>query len=96
MSFRDVPRDIQTICDEIALNVRRGLAKLDGDDANLNISNITRQLSDVTIENMTSMDISKDPRSHYRMHEGKLRDIIFVKKYWQAICGNANLFKDKV
>lgn len=97
MSFRDDPRDIQTISDEIELNVRRGLDRLKRDTQREDSTmNITRQLSDLAIEEMTSIDFCKDIRSHYRTHEYRLRDVIYTKKCWDAICGNSHLFKDKV
>lgn len=96
MSFRGEPSDIQT---ELRLNVRRGLANLgnnNNEDKEDGIASIRRQLNDLTIENMTSIDIGDDFRAYYRTHERPTRDIILAKKWWKAICCNANLFKDKV
>lgn len=96
LSFRNAPRDITSVAEEISLNVRRGLAKLGCESGNEDISEPTDQLKDFTIENMTSIDICNDPRAHYRSHERKIRDIVYMKKCWKAICCNSNLFKDKV
>lgn len=95
MSFRGEPRDIQT---ELHLNVRRGLANLanNNKDEEDGIASIPRQLNDLTIEDMTSIDISNDLRAYFRTHERSMRDIILAKKWWKAICCNANLFKGKV
>lgn len=97
MSFRNEPRDLQSVSDEIRLNVRRGLARLKcGQNNDKSTVEMTRQLSDMTIENQTSIEICKDLRSHYRTHEWRLRDVIYTRKCWKAICCNAHLFKDKV
>lgn len=98
MSFRDMPRDMTSVAEEVSLNVRRGLAKLERENGNgnENTANLPDQPNDFTIEDMTSIDICNDSRAHYRSHEWKIRDIIYMKKCWKAICCNANLFKDKV
>lgn len=99
MSFRGYndPEDIEKVSENIDLNVHRGLARLKCEkQREESTTKITGQLSDVAIEEMTSIDISKDVRSHYRTHEWRMRDVIYTKKVWKAICGNAHLFKDKV
>lgn len=91
------PGDSQCVSDEIKLNVRRGLARLKSDKpGEAGTAQIASQLSDLAIDDLTSIDIAKDFRSHYRTHERRMRDIIYTKKLWKAICGNAHLFKDKV
>lgn len=97
LSFRGIPRDFKIIKEEIILDVHRGLDRLKNDEQNEDsTTKIARQLSDLAIEEMTSIDFSKDIRSNYRTHEDRLRDIVYTKKLWKAICGNAHLFKDKV
>lgn len=96
LSFRNAPRDITSVAEEISLNVRRGLAKLGCESGNEDISELSDQLTDFTIENMTSIDICNDTRAHHGSHERKIRDIVYMKKCWKAICCNSNLFKDKV
>lgn len=98
ISFRNEPRDMQSVREEIALNVRRGLAKLNSnsDTENDDTETISMQLNDLKVEEMTSKDIYKDLRAHYRSHEWQIRDVIFMKKCWTAICCNSHLFKDKV
>lgn len=97
LSFRGIPRDFKIIKKEIILDVHRGLARLKNDEQNEDsTTKIARQLSDLAIEEMTSIDFSKDIRSNYRTHEDQMRDIVYIKKMWKAICGNAHLFKDKV
>lgn len=98
ISFRNEPRDLQSIREEIALNVRRGLAQLNSnnDTDNADTETISMQLNELKIEEMTSKDFYKDLRAHYRSHEWRIRDVIYTKKCWQAICCNAHLFKDKV
>lgn len=99
MSFRGFsdPDDIQCVSEGIKLNVRRGLARLKSDkESEASPEPIASQLSDLAIDDLTSIDIAKDFRSHYRAHERRLRDTIYTKKVWKAICGNAHLFKDKV
>lgn len=98
MSFRGEPRDLQTATNEIRLNVRRGLAHLKCDKQNDDESAVemTRELNNLSIDNLTSIDISKDQRSDYRTFELQMRDAIYTRKCWKAICCNAHLFKDKV
>lgn len=99
MSFRGYsdPDDIQCVSEAIKLNVRRGLMRLKSDkQKKASTTLIASQLSDLAIDDLTSIDIAKDFRSHYRTHELRMRDIIYTKKVWKAICGNAHLFKDKV
>lgn len=97
MSFRGIPRNNKIIKQEIVLNVHRGLARLKNDDQNEDsATKIARQLGDLAIEEMTSIDYYKDIRSNYRTHEYQMHDIVYIKKVWKAICGNAHLFKDKV
>lgn len=96
ISFRYAPRRSQDSANQIKTNVRERLRKLSDDKENENVAAIRSRLNDMSIENMTSLEISDDIRSHYRTHEPQMRNIIFTKKCWKAICCNANLFKDKV
>lgn len=97
ISFRNDPRDMESIRQEIRLNMRRGLARLQCNSKTKNSNEpISASFSELAIEDLTSKDIYKDMRSHYRAHEWKMRDIIYMKKWWKAICGNSHLFKDKV
>lgn len=95
MSFRDQRR---SVFDEIKVNVRCGLARLksDNDIPEENTAKISRQLNDMAIEDKTSIDFYKDLRSHYQTHEWRLRNVVYMKKCWKAICCNSFLFKDKV
>lgn len=97
-SFRyDHPRNLKN---EMRLSVRRGLAAVAADrkkgDENLDESAISEELSDLSIDEMTSNDICKDNRAHYLAHDGILKDFVYTKKCWKAICCNSHLFKDKV
>lgn len=98
ISFRyEYPRNLEK---EIKLSVRRGLAAAVADnknnDKNIDDSAISDQLDSLSIEEMTSNDICKDNRAHYLAHDGILKDFIYTKKCWKAICCNSHLFKDKV
>lgn len=99
LSYRNEPRDIFSLQNEVHVNVRRELAKLKCNNGNVDTESMeqrTQELSDVSIENMTSIDIFNDSRTHFRSHEGQIRDIIYIKKCWKAICCNRHLFKNKV
>lgn len=97
ISFRNEPRDLQSIGEEIKLNVRRGLAKLnDNNDTKNDAEHIPLLLNEMKIEDLTSIDIYKDQRAHFRAHEWRMRDVVYTKKCWKAICCNSHLFKDKV
>lgn len=99
MSCRYNPRDLQSVFEEIQLNVRRGLKSLRCNSDNKESDNsdeIAGQLNDLAIEDLTSVDFSHDIRLDYRTHEFRIRDIIYMKKLWKAICCNSHLFKDKV
>lgn len=99
LSFRNDPRDIFNLQNEVRVNVRRELAKLKCNDGKVDtdsIEKLTMELNDVSIESMTSIDFSNDTRAHFRSHEGQIRDIIYTKKCWKAICCNRHLFKNKV
>lgn len=99
LSFRDFyPRNLEN---EIRINVRRGLAALNRDTGNTGNGKsddtvISEQLYNISIDEMTSIDISKDNRAHYLAHDGILKDFIYTEKCWEAICCNSHLFKDKV
>lgn len=88
-------KDIHSVSEEIRLNVRRGLKQLEC-NRDTKPTEITKQLHDLAVEDMTSADLSVDIRSDYRTFEWRLRDIIYTKKLFKAICCNEHLFKDKV
>lgn len=99
LSFRNSSRNLEK---EIKLNVRRGLtaaaatADNNDDDKNNDDSVIFDQFNRLSIDEMTSDDLSKDIRAHYLAHDGILKDFIYTEKCWEAICCNSHLFKDKV
>lgn len=101
LSFRNYPRDFEN---ELRLNVRRGLEAIaatavadnESDTRNIDGAAISKQLENLSIDEMTSSDISKDYRAHFREHNYNLKDIVYTKKWWKAICCNRHLFKDKV
>lgn len=110
ISFRyDHSRNLR---DEIKLSVRRGLAALqrntdtvatavvaaaaNKDATNIDETMISQQPDNISIDEMTSSDICKDNRAHYLAHVGILKDFIYIRKCWKAICCNSHLFKDKV
>lgn len=91
--------DPQNLKHEIKLSVRRGLAAVVADNKNHENDDetmISEQLDNMSIDDMTSIDISNDNRAHYLAHTGILKDYIYTKKCWKAICLNGHLFKDKV
>ncbi|XP_031637454.1 protein arginine N-methyltransferase 1-like [Contarinia nasturtii] len=95
ISFRDDPKDKQSIFEEIRLNVRRGLNHLKSTNIP-STQEITKEMNDLAIEEMTSNDLCNDLRAYYRTHECRLRDVVYTKKLFSAICCNAHIFKDKI
>lgn len=98
VSFRnyydyDEPRNLKY---EMGISVRRGLASVAADNKNDDETVISEQLDNISIDEMTSIDICNDNRAHYLAHTGILKDLIYTKTCWQAICWNSHLFKDKV
>lgn len=98
-SFRKCSYNLEN---ELKLSVRRGLASIaaaadnESDTKRIDDAAILGQMENLSIDEMTSDDISKDYRAHFREHTYILKDIIYTKKWWKAICWNGHLFKDKV
>lgn len=97
-SFRNCSWNLEN---ELKLSVRRGLASVaaadnESDTKNIDDAAILGQLENLSIDEMTSDDISKDYRAHFREHIYTLKDIVYTTKWWNAICCNSHLFKDKV
>lgn len=102
LSYRNFSRNLEN---ELKLSVRRGLAAVtaaadvdnnESDTKKIDETLISEQMENISIDEMTSSDISKDYRAHFREHKHLLKDTIYTKKWWKAICCNRHLFKDKV
>lgn len=100
VSFRKRPPNLES---ELRLNVRRGLTTVaaanddnETDTKNIDGTPISGPMDSIAIDEMTSEQICNDKRAHFLPHERILKDIVYTKKWWKAICCNGHLFKDKV
>lgn len=98
-SFRNYSESLEN---RLKVSVRHGLASIaaadpnESDARNVDDAAIVGPLENLSIDEMTSDDISKDYRAHFREHMYTLKDSVYTKKWWKAISHNKHLFKDKV
>lgn len=66
----------------------------------VNLNQISTESNDfsssIQYEDLTSQEIYDDLHTHYSTHKNMLMDYEYISIFWEAICGNKHLFKDKV
>lgn len=102
-SFRKPCYSYYDFVDNLRLNVHRKLHRLAIDSTSEESQNRKEETEtcstsqyEIKIENITSVDLSKDYALHFRYHKRILSDVVYIEGFWDAICGNEHLFKDKV
>lgn len=91
--YRHTDITIQSLRRNIRLNVVRSLNQFTTADP---IVRLNQRIGELTVDEMTSKDYANDLRAHYRAHENKLRDTVYIDTFRTVILGNSHLFKDKV
>lgn len=96
ISYRKQSLEIGGIERLVHLSVRKYFDKEKSDNANSESIQLNNEFNGLRIEDMTTGDYVNDLRSHYRYHKQMLEDSVYIHTFWEAICGNPHLFKDKV
>lgn len=95
-SYRKQDLEISGIKKLVHLSVREYCDKAKNDNENSESLQLNSEFDGLRIEDMTTGDYVNDLRSHHRYHKQMLEDSVYIHTFWEAICGNPHLFKDKV